>query len=79
MKRAWEPAVLSVNFWTGPAPVAGDGLETSTGRRYLIQRVMVKRDGSLKALHCVVLPKGEPVPGTLHPWSWSPRTRRSRR
>lgn len=75
MKREWEPTVLTVNFWEGTKPEPGDGLETSTGRRYLIQSVRLRPNGQPKALQCVVLPKGEPVPGSVHPWSWSPRRR----
>jgi hypothetical protein len=37
MKRAWDPAVLSVLWWRGPEPSVGDVLETSTGRRYLTE------------------------------------------
>lgn len=79
MKRAWDPTVLTVNFWAATKPEPGDGLETTTGRRYLIQSIKWKPDGSPKALHCIVLPKGEPIEGTVHAWLWSARKRKQRR
>lgn len=33
MKRPWDPTTLTANFWDGPEPHPGDGLETSAGRR----------------------------------------------
>ncbi len=79
MKPPWSRTVLTVNFWTGPEPQSGDGLETSTGRRYLILRVARKRTGELRALECLVLPKNEPIPGRVFEWAWSPRRRRAGR
>ena len=79
MKPPWSRTVLTVNFWTGPEPQSGDGLETSTGRRYLILRVARKRTGELRALECLVLPKNEPIPGRGFEWAWSPRRRRAGR
>lgn len=81
--RPWDPVKLSVHWWEGEHPVAGHGLETSSGRRYLIQRVLYGRaigetKGPLRALECVVLPKDDnQVPGQLFPWRWSPRHRRA--
>ena len=84
MKRAWDPVVLTVNFWHGPDPDVGDTLRTKTGRQYLIQRFRLSKPDSrgrtrIRALECVVLPKDEPVPGRVHEWTWSPRTKRGRR
>ena len=92
MKRAWDPTTLTVNFWNGPDPEAGDGLETSTGRRYLIVRLkygrwtrtaqgetVTHRRGPLRALECIVLPRDERIDGTIFRWEWSQRTRTQRR
>lgn len=78
MKQPWDPTKLTVNFWDGPEPQPGDGLETSTGRRYLILALKRRRDGSLRALECIVLPASESVSGRLFSWSWSPRRRKPR-
>lgn len=83
MKRAWDRTLLTVKFWDGPEPEPGDGLETSTGRRYLILRLKFGRAqngrlGPLRALECLVLPKGEPIKGRIFQWEWSPRRRRQR-
>lgn len=79
MKQPWDLTLLTVHFWHGKPPAIGDGLETSTGRRYLIYAIHHKRDGTtLRALECVVLPKGDPIDGKIHPWQWSPRRSRHR-
>jgi len=79
MKRAWERSVLSVLWWDGLAPMPGDAVETSTGRRYLVLRLRFGRStrpgklGPLRALETLVLPKGEPVEGKIHRWTWARR------
>lgn len=78
MKRTWDPTTLTVHFWTGIDPNPGDGLETSTGRRYLILRVKRSSENKIRALECLVLPKGEPIEGRLFSWVWSPRRRKPR-
>lgn len=83
MKRPWDRTVLSVHFWKGTEPSPGDGLETSTGRRYQILRLKFGRPqkgrlGPPRALECVVLPPGTPIEGTLFRWTWSPRKRKRR-
>jgi hypothetical protein len=83
MKKPWDRTILTVHFWTATEPSPGDGLETSTGRRYLILRLKFGRPrnarlGPLRALECLVLPKGEPIEGTVFRWLWSPRKRRKR-
>lgn len=72
MKQAWDRTKLSVLFWEGQPAQAGDGLETTTGRRYLIIAVRGR------ILECLVLPKGEPAPGTIFQWRWAKRARRIR-
>lgn len=67
---------LSVHFWDGPAPVLGDVLETSRGRRYLIIEIKHKRDGALSTLRCIVLPPDADVTGTVFEWRWMDRSRR---
>ena len=78
MKAACDPTTLTVHYWDGAHPVPGDGLETGTGRRYMIQAVKLREKGArtVGTLECVVLPKDESIPGVLHTWSWSPRLRR---
>lgn len=82
MKRAWDQAVLTVLWWHGPDPAVGDVLETSTGRRYLIQRFRlsrpVKGKTKIRAFEIVVLPKDLPlIKGTkVHRWVWGKRTPR---
>ena len=82
MKRAWDPAVLTVLWWSGQDPNVGDVLETSTGRRYLITRFRLSRpvNGKTKvrAFETVVLPKDEPLDrgAKVHRWEWGKRTRR---
>lgn len=83
MKRAWDATVLTVNYWSGPEPEPGDGLETSTGRRYLILRLKFGRPvrgklGRLRALECVVLPPKTPIEGRIFQWTWSSRRRKQR-
>lgn len=82
MKRAWDPAVLTVLWWKGPDPEVGDVLETSTGRRYLIQRFQLSKPfmengrirTKVRAFETVVLPKGELVEGAkVHRWQWANR------
>lgn len=59
---------MNVMFWHGPAPVPGDELKTSTGRRYLIQSY----DG--KRIKGVVLPKDAPITdGRVFDWVWGSR------
>jgi len=70
MKRAWDHVKLSVLFWHGDKPVAGDELQTRTGRRYQILEVREK------ALHCMVLPPDEPVQGKVFIWEWASRKRK---
>jgi hypothetical protein len=84
MKRPGDPSTLTVIWWDGEEPVAGDAVETRTGRRYLILRVRYRRaslghERSISALDTVVLDKHDAVPGVIHPWRWAPRTRRARR
>ena len=67
---------MPVNWWYGPPPQPGDGLQTSTGRKYLILKV--RAAGSKMKLDCLVLPKSETVPGTMFGWEWSPRRRKGR-
>jgi hypothetical protein len=62
---------LRALWWDGPLPRAGDMLETSTGRRYLIQQV-----GSTApsfTLHCVVVPDDCALPPghKLFRWTWT--------
>jgi len=78
----WDPVKLTVRWWKGRLPRAGDGLETSTGRRYLILKVVRrKNDGyrrpacRIAVLECLVLPKGEPISGRVFDWQWAQRTR----
>jgi len=75
-KKPWDRVVLSVKWWEGPDPKEGDGLETSTGRRYLILGVRLNRYGIMSALECIVLPKGETIDGEVFQWRWSKRGRR---
>jgi len=58
---------LRWTFWVGPLPQSGDGLETRTGRRYLILQVRGH------TLHCQVIAPGEAVPGTCFRWQWNAR------
>lgn len=69
MKFAWDPVTLTRHWWDGPEPVAGDGLKTARGRRYLILSVRGKQ------LKCLVLPKDAPIEGQVFEWQWSKRTR----
>lgn len=72
MKQPWDPVSMNVLFWHGPAPVPGDELKTSTGRRYLIQSY----DG--KRIKGVVLPKdAEPTDGKVFDWVWGSRKKRA--
>ena len=88
MKRAWDPAVLTVLWWSGDEPKVGDVLKTSTGRRYWIQRIRYGRDcrtvigkvvtvrrGVIRAFETVVLPKDERVRGRVFDWQWGKRTK----
>lgn len=81
MKRAWDKAVLTVLWWHGPDPEIGDVLETSTGRRYLVQRFRLSRPvkgrTKIRAFETVVLPKDDRLPkGTrVFKWQWGKRTR----
>lgn len=56
---------------------AGDAIETSTGRRYL---VVAARKSPSKThrwnLDCVVMAGGDPVPGNVHPLYWYSRRRK---
>lgn len=84
MKRAWDQAVLSVLWWHGPDPEVGDILETSTGRRYLIQRFRLSKPVNgrtkIRAFETVVLPKGEQFEGAkVHRWEWGKRSRSTKR
>lgn len=85
MKRAWDPAVLPVLWWHGRQPEVGDVLQTSTGRRYLIQRFRLSRPVNgqtrIRAFETVVLPKDEPLQkGTkVFMWAWGKRTSHQRR
>ena len=89
MKRAWDQAVLTVLWWSGPDPEIGDVLETSTGRRYQITRFRLsrpfKQNGQLRtkvrAFETVVLPKGEPLERgqKVFRWEWGKRSRRTGR
>jgi hypothetical protein len=70
MKRAWDQVKLTVLFWEGGKPEAGDELHTRTGRRYLIL------NASEKKLTCLVLPKDEPMTaGRVFHWEWGKRGR----
>lgn len=85
MKRAWDPAVLTVLWWHGEEPRVGDVLETSTGRRYLIQRCRLSRPfkergkirTKIRAFETVVLPKGVPLERgeKVFRWEWGKRQR----
>ncbi len=87
MKRAWDPARLTVNFWEGPPPQPGDTLRTRTGRQYLVRGVRFAAPAiryhsastTPTALDVVVLPKDEPATGQVFEWTWSPRTRKATR
>lgn len=70
MKRAWDQVKLTVLFWEGDKPDAGDELHTRTGRRYLILSATEKK------LTCLVLPKDEPLTeGRVFQWEWGKRTK----
>jgi hypothetical protein len=74
-------AVLNVLWWHGDVPEVGDVLETSTGRRYLIQRFRLSRPSNghttIRAFETVVLPKDEKIAGArVFPWTWGSRQRR---
>ena len=71
MKQAWDETKLTRLWWDGQEPVAGDGLRTGTGRTYLILEVRGR------TLRCLVLPKGEPIKGTVFGWAWARRRRRN--
>lgn len=75
MKQPWDPVSLTVQWWHGKHPAPGDGLRTKTGRLYLIQGVVRKRNGLVGKLRCLVLPKDESVPGRIFEWEWGPRKR----
>lgn len=87
MKRAWDPAVLTVLFWEGPDPAIGDVLETRTGRRYQITRFRLSRPfkengrtrTKIKAFETVVLPKDAKIEPqqTVHGWQWGKRLKRA--
>mgnify|MGYP006949699578 CR=1 FL=1 len=72
MKREWDRCILTRLWWNGPEPVPGDGLRTKSGRLYLIMDVRGKR------LECLVLPKSEPIEGTVFEWTWGARTRKAK-
>lgn len=60
-------------------PMAGDVLETSTGRRYLIlERGQLGRRGA--RYRCAVMDPADPYPeGSVRfSWAWAPRPRRRR-
>jgi len=67
VKQAWDETKLTRLWWHGQEPVPGDGLRTSTGRTYLILEVRGR------TLRCLVLPRGEPVDGTVFEWAWARR------
>ncbi len=64
----WRRARLRVTWWDGPEPEAGDELETRTGRRYLIVRVLAR------SLDCLVVPRDAPAAaGRVFRWEWTRR------
>lgn len=76
--RAWDPVKLSVKWWDNDLPSQGDGLQTASGRRYLILGLKFSRDGrTLRALQCLVLPPEEPIEGKIFSWEWAPRRRKA--
>jgi hypothetical protein len=82
MKRIGDPAKLTVLFWKGPDPMPGDAVKTSTGRRYLIQRLKFGKPrnrnlGPLRALECVVIGPADVVPGRTFEWTCGKRQRRA--
>lgn len=86
MKRAWDPATLTVLWWYGTEPSVGDVLETSTGRRYQIMRMRYGRPkngklGPLRAFETVVLPKGASLGrgAKVYRWEWGKRASSGRR
>lgn len=79
-KRVGDLVQLRALWWTALwPPTAGDLLETSTGRRYLIAGVTcpVASRGSRYTMRCCVLPAGYVPPPTAKTfrWSWARRTR----
>lgn len=70
MKRPGDPCKLTRLWWHGAEPVPGDGLQTKTGRRYLILDVRGR------TLDCLVLNKDEPIAGTVFEWEWGKRIKR---
>ena len=86
--RAWDQVKLPVHWWHGARPKPGDGLITSTGRRYLVQEVVMRKNDTIHRKHkeevrylkCVVLPDDDSiagiddVPGKWYTWEWARRS-----
>lgn len=77
-KLVGDEVKLRALWWDGPLPIPGDMLETSTGRRYLIDLVGKQRPTLAFTLRARVVPSDLAVPfgHRLFRWTWTRKTTR---
>lgn len=69
---------LRALWWEGPLPDPGDLMQTSTGRRYLIQQIGPRGSGRAFTLRCIIVASDCALPPghKLFRWTWTRKSTR---